>query len=300
MAITKQDIDNVSLNIVNEGYDPEEVDLLLEHISQEVDSFNRALHEAAARIESADARALAAEAQATQSAQMAHSAQAAGRTEASEHQIAQALIAAQKSADDLRDAARAESENAYREAEKRARDIVRDALAEKQRILDEVERLRASTEAFRSEYMAVLSRFTSEAQKVMPTIKDAMPDIADEKKATADAIRVIREGDAAFKAPAFEPVAAEPLPAAVSSAFDAAANSGYRSAPVQTSQAAPAAQSAQSAQTTRAREIPSRAAQPAQQAAQAAGRAAQSAPLQATQPAFEMDEDLDIDIEEID
>jgi hypothetical protein len=211
---------------------------------------------------------------------MAHSAQAAGHTVASEHQIAQALIAAQKSADDLRDAARAESEKAYREAEKRARDIVREALAEKQRILDEVERLRTSTEAFRSEYMAVLSRFTSEAQKVMPTIKDAVPDITDEKTATADALKVLREGDAAFEAPAFDAAPAEPLPAAVSSAFDAAAYSGYNPAPAQTTQAVPAAQAAQ--------------------AVPAASRAAQAAPARVTQPAFEMDEDLDIDIEEID
>ena len=203
MAITKHDIDNVSLKIVQEGYDPEEVDLLLERIAEEVDAFNRALIEAASRIEAADARARAAEQQATQSAQVAQSAQGSQQMVASERQIAQALIAAQKSADDLHEAAKIDSENAFREAEKRARDIVRDALSEKQRIIDEVDRLRESTETFRSEYMAVLNRFTSEAQKVMPKLEDSRPDVDAEKKATADAMRVIKEADASFEAPEF-------------------------------------------------------------------------------------------------
>ncbi len=263
MAITKQDIDNVSLNIVNEGYDPEEVDLLLERIATEVDSFNRALIEAAARIEAAEARAQAAERQATQSAQMANSAQASGGSSASERQIAQALIAAQKSADDLRDAARVESEKAYRDAEKRARDIVRDALSEKQRIIDEVDRLRESTESFRSEYMSVLSRFTSDAQKVMPRLENATPDITDEKRTTAEAIEVIQEADAAFEAPV--PTRAETIFDDDFGAFSPVANADQFVAD-QAVKVAPA----------------------------------QVAPARNTQATFELDDDLDIDIEEID
>lgn len=218
MAITKQDIDNVSLKVVHEGYDPEEVDLLLERIAEEVDSFNRTLSEAAARVESAEARARAAEQQASQSAQMAQSTQSSQQTIASERQIAQALIAAQKTADELKEAARVEAEKAYREAEKRARDIVRDALSEKQHIIDEIDRLRESTEAFRSEYMAILGRFTSEAQKAMPKLEDVKPDVELEKKTTSDAIVAIQDADAAFEAPAAprpEPVFQEAAPAAI-------------------------------------------------------------------------------------
>lgn len=263
MAITKHDIDNVSLNIVSEGYDPEEVDLLLEHIAEEVNSFNRALIEAAARVEAAEARAHAAEHQAAQSAQMAQSAQASGQTVASERQIAQALIAAQKSADDLREAARSESEKAYREAEKRARDIVRDALSEKQHIIDEVDRLRESTETFRSEYMAVLGRFTAEAQKVMPKLEDSAPDFAEEKLTTAEAIRAIKDGDAAFEAPDFTLVEEEYV--SISATFEDAAQQPISYAAVPT-----------------------------------AYRAAQASRVDTVQPTFELDDDLDIDIEEID
>ena len=254
MAITKQDIDNVSLKIVQEGYDPEEVDLLLERIAEEVDSFNRALIEAASRIDMAENRARAAEQQAAQSAQMAHSAQGSQSMAASERQIAQALIAAQKSADDLHDAAKIESENAYREAERRARDIVRDALSEKQHIIDELDRLRESTETFRSEYMAVLNRFTSEAQKVMPKLVEAKPNVDAEKKATEDAMKVLRDGDASFGAPGSRPAAAEAPAQQVNFAV------------------------------------------PPYQAPQAP----QAAPSQPARPVFDLDDDLDIDIDEID
>ena len=258
MAITKQDIDNVSLNIVSEGYDPEEVDLLLERIAKEVDTFNRSLAAAATRVEQAEARAQAAEQQAAQSAHLASAAGAAAQTSASEHQIAQALISAQKSADDLKDTARIESEKAFRDAEKRARDIVRDALSEKQRIIDEVERLRESTETFRSEYMSLLGRFTTEAQKAMPKLEDARPNFEQEKKETAEAIRLIKEADTAFEAPEPEPEAAA------------------QSAPVFDAISSPAKASPDASQNT------------------------SSISAQAVQSSFQLDEDLDIDIEEID
>ena len=265
MAITKHDIDNVSLTIVNEGYDPEEVDLLLERIGDEVDNFNRALVEAASRIDAAEGRANAAEQQAAQSAQIAQSSQGIGQNTASEHQIAQALIAAQKSADELRESAKNESDKACREAEKRARDIVRDALSEKQRILDEVDRLRESTESFRSEYMGVLGRFSSEAQKVMPKLGDASPNVEQEKKATADAIQAIKDADAAFEVPKSEPEPVFETASYTPVTFPSSSsqnNSAYAAAPA---------------------------------AAQVAGQAAF---MQSTQPAFDFDEDLDI--EEID
>lgn len=271
MAITKRDIDNVSLKVVQEGYDPEEVDLLLERIAEEVDAFNHALVEAASRVEMAEARARAAEQQAAQSALMAQSSQSSQQTAASERQIAQALIAAQKSADELREAAKIESENAYHEGEKRARDIVRDALSEKQRILDEIDRLRVSTEKFRSEYMAVLSRFTSEAQKEMPKLEEAKPSVDAEIKATAEALQTIKEGDAAFEAPKSERVA--PTPELFDSAAGQTATASKRDPfePLSQSTYTPAV-------------VPAVSAQPA------------SSPV--TQAAFDFDDELDI--EEID
>ncbi|MCL2807560.1 MAG: DivIVA domain-containing protein [Coriobacteriia bacterium] len=251
MAITKHDIDNVSLKIVQEGYDPEEVDLLLERIAEEVDAFNRALIEAASRIDAAEARARAAEQQAAQSAHVAQSSQNSAQTAANERQIAQALIAAQKSADELREAAKVESENTCCEAEKRARDIVREALSEKQRIIDEVDRLRESTESFRSEYIAVLSRFTTEAQKVMPKLEEARPNIEAEKKSTAEVMQAIKEGDAS--AATREP-----------EAIDFAGASATQDPPARSD------------------------------------NYGKTPPSRPAQSAFEIDEDLDIDIEEID
>ena len=273
MAITKSDIDNVSLNVVDEGYDPEEVDVLLERVAEEVDALNRALADAQSRVEAAENRARAAEQQILEGGISAQSAQASEQAAASERQIAQVLISAQKSADEVRETAKGEAEKVYREAEQRARDIVRDALSEKQRIIDEVERLRESTERFRSEYISMLSRFTGDAQKVMPSLENSAPNVSVEKRKTEEAVKVLRDGDAAYAAP-------EPEPAAPEIAFSA--EPVVASAPVASAPAASVFDDPIDLDLSDEMPIVAPAAAPAAQAS------------------FGFDDDLDIDIEEID
>ncbi|MDR2673012.1 MAG: DivIVA domain-containing protein [Coriobacteriales bacterium] len=217
MALTALDIQNQSFGTSRHGYDPQEVDVFLERIATETDNFNRALQEARSQIEAAENRAKAAEYQAnqaikaTQAAQAAQSAKGSTEAVATEKQIAQAFIAAQRSADDLRESARKESEKVYREAEMRARDIVRDALAEKQRILEEIDRLRVSTEKFRTEYLALLNHFSADAQKTMPTIDTIAPDISQEKQAAKNA-RELFSADAIATRTAEQTLTSEPTP----------------------------------------------------------------------------------------
>ena len=78
--------------------------------------------------------------------------------------IANAFISAQRAADNLKEEARAEGERIYRESEAKAREFIREALIEKQRILNEVDALTVSCEKFRSEYRAMLEHFTAEAE----------------------------------------------------------------------------------------------------------------------------------------
>ena len=194
MALTSLDIQQKSFGASRHGYDPQEVDVFLEQIAAEVDEFNRVLHEANTRCQAAEARALTAEQQAVQL-----STREPGPQDTTEEQIARAFIAAQRSADLLKEEARAEAEKIYREAEQRARDVVRDATTEKQRILAEIETLRESCEKFRSEYLSLLNHFSADAKKLMPTIDEASAKKKKDTTKTAadDSVDFIAENDAA-------------------------------------------------------------------------------------------------------
>ena len=78
--------------------------------------------------------------------------------------IANAFISAQRAADNLKEEARAEGERIYRESEAKAREFIREALIEKQRILNEIDALTISCERFRSEYRAMLDHYSAEAE----------------------------------------------------------------------------------------------------------------------------------------
>jgi len=226
MALTALDIQQQSFGTSRHGYDPQEVDVFLEMIASEIDNYNRALLEAKSRYESAEVRARAAESKAF-AAPVAVAAPIVTST-VSEDQISRAFIAAQRSADAMKEEARAEAEKTYREAEKRGRDIVRDAMAEKQRIIDEVDRLRESCEKFRSEYLSLLNHFAADAKKVMPVIEAAVPDIAVSRASLADASEFTSQNNATFSPP--QPVVTEsffvesvaPAPAAAVAAAPAA------------------------------------------------------------------------------
>ena len=87
---------------------------------------------------------------------------------ASESQISRVLIIAQQSADQLVEDARNNAENIRNEADRKAREVIRQALAEKQNELDEIDRLKQSREDFRSEYKKLLQHFMDDADAVFP------------------------------------------------------------------------------------------------------------------------------------
>lgn len=87
---------------------------------------------------------------------------------ASERQISQVLIVAQQSADKLVADARTNAENIRNEADQKAREVIRQALAEKQNELDEIDRLKQSREDFRAEYKKLLQHFMDDADSVFP------------------------------------------------------------------------------------------------------------------------------------
>jgi cell division initiation protein len=220
MSITALEIQEVRFGEVKKGYDPNEVDEFLERVATDVDTLNRALSEAASRIKAAEERATVAEKKAAevvvpepvapvQDAFEPKEVPAKKEPGITEDVISKAFIAAQKSADALLEEARREAEKVYREAESKGRDIVREALAGKQKTLAEVDRLRESSEQFRTEYLSLLKHFQADAQKRLAAFDDVVPSKPDEEAAKKAQETLLAANDAA-NAEKKEPVAEKP------------------------------------------------------------------------------------------
>ena len=78
--------------------------------------------------------------------------------------IAEAFIAAQKSANKIKEDARIEGERIYQESEAKAREFIRESLANREALNKEIETLQASAKKFRDEYLSMLERFSAQAQ----------------------------------------------------------------------------------------------------------------------------------------
>ncbi len=177
MPITPQDIEQLAFSPSKHGYDTEEVDQFLEQLAVEVDAMLQKIADLKGRLTASDQALEAARAQvATLQNEVAQSQQqvvpvsaaAASTSGATEQQISKALIVAQQSADRIVADARESADKIRTEADQKAREVIRQALAEKQNELDEIDRLKASREEFRAEYKQLLQHFMDDADTAFP------------------------------------------------------------------------------------------------------------------------------------
>ncbi len=172
MAITPADIEQLTFSPSKHGYDTGEVDAFLETLSGEIDGMLSKIADLKSRLNNSEQALAAAQAQvASLSSQAAASASAPApqpSNGASERQISQALIMAQQSADRIVSEARESADKIRTEADQKAREVIRQALAEKQNELDEIDRLKASREEFRAEYKNLLQHFMDDADAAFP------------------------------------------------------------------------------------------------------------------------------------
>lgn len=174
MSITPADIQQQRFSEAKRGYNPGEVDVFLETLAAEVDAMLRKIADLKGRLNNAEKQLAGAQ------AQLAHQAQAqqaaptpqalpqANTTGATEQQISKALIAAQQSADRIVSDAQHESSRIREEADGKAREVIRQALQQKQDEFDEIERLKESREEFRASYMKLIQHFLDDANAVFP------------------------------------------------------------------------------------------------------------------------------------
>ena len=170
MAITPADIQAQTFSEAKRGYDPAEVDVFLETLSSEVDAMLAKIVDLKGRLTAteqqlADAQAQLAQAQdaTAQAVPAAPVAAPAPDFSAQERQISAALIAAQQTAETI-----VNDERIRNEADAKAREVIRQALTEKQAELEEIDRLKASREEFKAEYLKLIQHFMDDAQNSFP------------------------------------------------------------------------------------------------------------------------------------
>ena len=174
MAITPADIEHMTFSEDKKhGYNTDEVDNFLDQLSVEVDAMLKKIADLKGRLTNSEQQLAASQAQlASLKQQQASHVEAPVAPEsptisASEKQISQVLIVAQQSADKLLAEARTNADAIRNEADQKAREVIRQALAEKQTELDEIDRLKQSRESFRGAYKKMLQHFIDDADSCL-------------------------------------------------------------------------------------------------------------------------------------
>jgi len=182
MALTSADVNNQSFSIDRKGYDVDEVDVFLERVAAELDELNSRIdhlndqlktskHAAGSsssdgdgvgkrEIEQRDARIRELEAQVADH-------------RADDSAIAQALIIAQRSADEIVANANDAAGSTRQDAEDEAQRILDKANAEKQRVLDEIKKLEDDREVTRGKYVDLLNDFVSSSRDILGELEGA-------------------------------------------------------------------------------------------------------------------------------
>ena len=204
MALTSADVNNVSFSIDRKGYDVDEVDVFLEHVASEVDELN-------AQIESLQAQLSDAEKMATPATKAKGEVVTQADLEARDNRIkelealvadhkaedsaiAQALVIAQRSADEIIANANKAAENTKRDAEDESQRILDKANAEKQRVLDEIRKLEDDREDARGRYSDMLKDFINSSESILTQLGAG---VARKRTRIADDAEFVEEEDVA-------------------------------------------------------------------------------------------------------
>jgi len=175
MALTSEDVNNQSFSIDRKGYNVDEVDVFLERVAAEVDELNATIERLEEQLAgkggvvvtdgettvdgiSAEARIKELEAQVAEH-------------RAEDSAIAQALIIAQRSADEIIANANGAAETTRQEASDEAQRILDKANADKARVLEQIKTLESDRELARDRYSDMLNEFIGSSQDLLNSLK---------------------------------------------------------------------------------------------------------------------------------
>lgn len=229
MPITSEDIHQQSFKIERRGYDVDEVDVFLEHVADEIDQLNNEIARLNAQLEEAQTAAASSEGAAAPAAQDGEGGAAKDariaelesqltERKSEDNAIAQALIIAQRTADEIVSKARADGETIRQNAEEEGQRILDKAGAEKQRIIEQISELTISREKVREQYQDMLKEFINSSTKRLSEIGgDNTSDIAIPEELMKDAAPVEKKwspspSTATYTTPTVNPSVASPVP----------------------------------------------------------------------------------------
>lgn len=206
MAITAQDIHNQSFAIDRKGYDVDEVDVFLERVADEIDQLNNQIAELESELEAAREEAIEAANSshteidtssieisninneefanilAEKDAQIQDLEEQLADKKANDSAISQALIIAQRSADEIIVKANAQASETMQDAREEADRIINRANADKQGVLDAIRKLEDDREDTRESYADLLHDLIEDATRKLNELGydddiDAIPGI---------------------------------------------------------------------------------------------------------------------------
>ena len=200
MAITSAEIHNQSFSIDRKGYDVDEVDVFLEHVADEIDALNEQIAslqnnasedafagfdrpavieeeehvqpepEAAPAAPAIDESVLA-----EKDARIAELERQLEAKKADDNAIAQALIIAQRSADEILANAKADAAATIKDAEDEADRILDKAENDRQKVMDAIKKLEEDREDAREEYRDLLTDYITDATRKLAEIGEKVP-----------------------------------------------------------------------------------------------------------------------------
>ena len=200
MAITSAEIHNQSFSIDRKGYDVDEVDVFLEHVADEIDALNEQIaslqgqvsddafagfdrpavieEEEPAQAEPTPAPvapAIDESVLAEKDARIAELERQLEAKKADDNAIAQALIIAQRSADEILANAKADAAATIKDAEDEADRILDKAENDRQKVMDAIKKLEEDREEAREEYRDLLSDYITDATRKLAEIGEKAP-----------------------------------------------------------------------------------------------------------------------------
>lgn len=215
MAITSAEIHNQSFSIDRKGYDVDEVDVFLEHVADEIDGLNQQIASLQSQIgedtfagfdrpatfddevfdepeperaaeqddqpaDSIDPAILAEKdaAIAERDARIAELEKQLESKKADGNAIAQALIIAQRSADEILANAKADAAATIKDAEDEADRILDKAENDRQKVIDAIHKLEDDREEAREDYRDLLNDFITDATRKLAEIGEKAPKAA--------------------------------------------------------------------------------------------------------------------------